>query len=318
MIVPLVSLARLTILIAASQLIQSPEDGQRAEQKRLAAYKAAQAVPAPELVGKQPDKDMEALELLRPMREHLDDLEKEFADGIRSGNQPYRNLVSTIAYIRERLMAFESSMKSYASVESITRDVEHVKKMLNMAIQNQAPAYFQVGNDISNRQQSIALRLRVLEKLSTNSPELKQSQKIAKMLANEVQKSQRSLLDSILQLNQLPIDNYQKADRAELLKLVKETWLMSQPTEKPIQVGLIGSDWTRTKKWEIQNRTLYEVDRSRLQGYVVVAHDEKTVALRHVQINRDHINNEKTTAWNLSDVQAPPTPNELILKSKLK
>lgn len=318
MIVPLVSLARLTILIAASQLIQSPEDGQRAEQKRLAAYKAAQAVPAPELVGKQPDKDMEALELLRPMREHLDDLEKEFADGIRSGNQPYRNLVSTIAYIRERLMAFESSMKSYASVESITRDVEHVKKMLNMAIQNQAPAYFQVGNDISNRQQSIALRLRVLEKLSPNSPELKQSQKIAKMLANEVQKSQRSLLDSILQLNQLPIDNYRKADREELLKLVKETWLMSQPTEKPIQVGLIGSDWTRTKKWEIQNRTLYEVDRSRLQGYVVVAHDEKTVALRHVQINRDHINNEKTTAWNLSDVQAPPTPNELILKSKLK
>ncbi len=237
MIIPLVSLAKLTVLIAASQLVQQPEDGQRAEQKRLTAYKAAQAVPAQELVGKQPDKDMEALELLSPMREHLDDLEKEFADGIRSGNQPYRNLVSTIAYIRERLMAFESSMKSYSSVENITQDVEHVKKMLNMAIQNQAPAYFQVGNDISNRQQSIALRLRVLEKLSPNSAELKQSQKIAKTLANEVQQAQRSLLDSILQLNQLPIDNYRKADREELLKLVKETWLKSQPQEKPIQVG---------------------------------------------------------------------------------
>lgn len=318
MLFPFVSLAKFTILFAACQLVQPPEEGQRAEQMRMAAYKAAQAVPTPELVGKQPDRDLEALELLQPMREHLDDLEKVFAEGIRTGNQPYRNLVSTIAYIRERLMAFESSMKSYASVENITQDVEHVRKMLNMAIQNQAPAFFQPGNDISNRQQSIALRIRVLEKISPNSPELKQSQKIAMTLANEVQQAQRSLLDSILQLNQLPTDNYRKADREELLKLVRETWLKSQPKEKPIQVGLIGTDWTRTKKWEIQNRTLYEVDRSRIQGFVVVAHDQKTVALRHIQINRDHTNNERTTAWNLSDVQSPPTPMELILKSKLK
>lgn len=318
MIVPLASLAKLSIFIAACQLIQPPGDGQRAEQMRMAAYKAAQAVPAPELVGKQPDKDLEALELLQPMREHLGDLEKEFAEGIRSGNQPYRNLTSTIAYVRERLSTFETSMKGFASVENITQDVEHVRKMLNMAVQNQAPAYFQPGNDISNRQKSIALRLRALEKISPNSPELKQSQKVATTLAIEVQQAQRSLLDSILQLNQLPIDNYRKTDREELVKLVKETWLKSQPNEKPIQVGLIGSDWTRTKKWEIQNRALYEVDRSRIQGFVVVAHDEKTVACRHIQINRDHTNNEKTAAWNLSDVQAPPTPMELILKSKMK
>ncbi len=317
MVVPHFSVAKLTFLIAASQLLQSPEVDQQAERKRLAAYNVAQVIPATELVGRLPDKDLEALELLSPLREHLEELEREFANGIKSGNQPYRNLASTIAYIRERLMAFESAMKNYASLESLTRDVEHVKKMIDMAVQNKSPAYFQPGNDIALRQQSIALRLRVLEKIAPDSLELRKSRKIATALANEVQQAQRTLLDDILQLNQLPTDNYRKPDRDELLKLVEETWLKVKPNEKPIQVGLIGSDWTRTKKWEIQNRVLYEVDQSRLQGFVVVAHDEKTFACRHIQLNRDHINNEKTTAWNLSVVQSPPTPMELILKSKL-
>ncbi len=289
-----------------------------AETFRLQLYKMAMAITAPEYVGRDAEKDLELLTQFPAIRKLCDDSEKEYAKEIATQVQPYRNLVGTISYSRERLSKFEEAIKAYAALAAIREDADAVLQSAHRSVENQAPAYFKPGNDIDRRTNSMKLRLKVLATLMPDSKELNEGKELAKTTADEVRKIQMKLLEGILEQNELPSDNYSKADRKELLKLVEETWLKQAPKDKPIRVGLIGSDWVRTEAWEVQNRTAYKIDRSRMQGFVVMPNDGKTVVLRHVQLQRDHTNQDKTTAWALSDAKAPIEPIEMVLKSKLK
>jgi hypothetical protein len=289
----------------------------QAETKRLALYEAAQQISAPEFVGRDTDKDIETLAKLPALREHIQQLEQEYAVDIRTGNQPYLNVDGTIRYARERIEKFETALAEYAGIDKIKEDVEYTRKMLKLAIQNTAPAYFSDGNDISNRRRQIQTRLRILT-LIASKEELAKAKEVSEKLSAEVLSAQQSLAKEIIRINELPIDNYQHSDRPSLLKLVETTWLKAEPKRRPLASGLIGDNWSRSEKWEIQNRSLYKVDQSQLQGFVVVGFDSNTHAVYHVQIRRDHTDNDRTTAWVINDTSLPPEPRELILASKLK
>lgn len=289
-----------------------------AETFRQELYKMSMAITAPEYVGRDSEKDLELLAQFSAIRKMCEDTEKEYAKEISTQNQPYRNLAGTIGYTRERISKFEEAIKSYAALTSIREDADAILESANRSVDNQAPAYFKPGNDIDRRTQSMKLRLKVLATLMPDSKELKQGMELAKTTADEVRKIQMKLLDGILEQNELPTDDYSKADRKELLKLVEETWLKQSPKDKPIRVGLIGNDWVRTEVWEVQNRTVYKIDRSRMQGFVVMPMDGKTVVVRHVQLQRDHTSQDKTTAWPLSDPKTAIEPTEMVLKSKMK
>ncbi len=289
-----------------------------AEEFRQQLYKMAAAVTAPEYVGNEAEKDLELLNQFPAIRKMCEDAEKEYATEIATQNQPYRNLVSTISYSRDRLVKFEGAIKAYASLAAIQEDADSILKSAKQSIEYQSPAYFKQGNDIDRRTNLMQLRLKVLGTLMPGSKELSQGNELAKKTADEIRKIQLQLIDGILAQNELPSDSYTKGDRKELLKLVEETWMKQSPKDKPMRVGLIGSDWVRTDAWEVQNRTAYKIDRSRIQGFVVVPNDNKTVVLRHVQLQRDHTNHDKTTAWSISDPKALIEPMSLVLKSKLK
>jgi hypothetical protein len=278
----------------------------------------ASAVPPPERVGREAERDLEFLGKFPAIRRMCEDAEKEYAAEIATKVQPYRNLVGTIGYTRERISTFEDAIKAYASPASIQEDADAIVKSANQSVEYQAPAYFKPGNDIDRRTVSMKLRLKVLEVLRPNSNELAQAKALATKTTEEVRKIQMKLLEGILAQNELPSDQYTKGDRKDLLKLVEETWLKQSPNDKPIRIGLIGSDWVRTEAWEVQNLTITKIDRSRLQGFVVLPNDSKTVVVRHVQLHRDHTNQDKTTAWSLCDAKAPIEPTELLLRSNLK
>lgn len=289
-----------------------------AEKERQKLYEAGQAITDSYSVGRDSDKDLETLALAGPLLKYAAELEKKYAEGIASDNQPYRNLKSTIEYCRERIAGFEKAIKDWASLASIQADAEHARKMVAMSIEYQAPAYYREESDIAIKRRSIAARIQVLERLAPDSADLKAAKELADSLAKEVADAQTKLLKGILEQNQLPQDNYSQADREALLKLVTDTWIKAAPQQAVLKTGLIGDSWTRTRKWEIQNRTLYLVERSEIQGYVVVEHDDQTVACRRILLRRDHTDNDKLSASTINDPAAEPSPMELVLKSKLK
>ncbi len=294
----------------------SQDRAEQAEQTRQQLYSAAQAIIAPEYVGRDIEKDLDCLASIKALTDFLADIEKEYASEIRQGNQPYRNVEGTIRYTRERINQFKNAITQYASLESINLDVEHTTRMLTMAIENQAPAYFNDGNDIANRRKSMKSKLSVLRELGATS-ELSKATSIVESLEVRVVDAQRTLGKQIIESNRLPSDGYRHSDRDEILKLVESTWLKAAPDKKPVKVGLIGDNWHRTEQWEVQNRTIYKVERSQLQGFVLIPNDAHTAACYRIQIRRDHIDNNRTSAWLLDDPAKAVEPRQLIVVSNL-
>ncbi len=292
------------------------ERANQAEATRQLISSAAQSIIAPELVGRNIERDIECLKSIKKLREFLTTVEKEYASEIREGHQPYRDVEGTIKFAREKMDQFQNSLVQYASLPSLQADVEHIQRMLKLAVENQAPAYFNEGNDIARRRLSLKSKATVLKELGATT-ELEKASKIIEAAEKVMLDAQMKLGKQIVESNTLPSDQYQHPDRADLLKLVESTWSKAVPNKRPIRSGLIGDQWSRTEQWEIQNRTLYKVERSQLQGFVLVAHDTKTVACYHVLIRRDHVDNDKTTSWLMDDPSKNPEPRQLILISKL-
>ncbi len=304
------------LVTAQARTANAQERAQRAAEVRQQMYNAAQTIIPPEQVGRNLERDLECLQGLSKLREYVASVEKEYAAEIREGNQPYRDVESTIRYSRERMDQFQTAVTQYASLQSLDADVQHIRLMLKLAIENQAPAYFNEGNDIANRRRSIKNKLSVMKE--SGSQDLKKASDILTSVEKEIIAAQAKLAKQIIDGNNLPNDNYRNADRAELLKLVESTWLKAAAGKKAVQIGMIGDNWSRTERWEVQNRTLYKVERSQIQGFVLVSHDGNSVACYHVQIRRDHIDNDRTTAWLMDDPSQTPEPRQLILASKLK
>lgn len=147
---------------------------------------------------------------------------------------------------------------------------------------------------------------------------LRHSAKAIADSAKEVSSLQASLSKEILAQNQPPEDGYRGADRDALLKLLNATWVKSGVTGKVIKVGIIGPDWKRGVSWQWQNDVLYKFDRSRIQGFLLVEYDAKTVARHSVIFVKDHLSGGAVTAGFLNDPKEKVGLGDLILKEKVK
>lgn len=147
---------------------------------------------------------------------------------------------------------------------------------------------------------------------------LRHSAKAIADSAKEVSSLQASLSKEILAQNQPPEDGYRGADRDALLKLLNATWVKSGVTGKVIKVGIIGPDWKRGVSWQWQNDVLYKFDRSRIQGFLLVENDAKTVARHSVDFVKDHLDGDAISAGFLNDPKEKVGLTDLISKEKIK
>jgi septal ring factor EnvC (AmiA/AmiB activator) len=301
---------------SATAFAQTRAEKAQAEWDRMKGM--SETISAPEYVGRNVASDLKAIEQLPAYRKHLADVAKEYSAEIKDDNQPFRNLGIMIQYLRKNLDAFEQSAKQYASLESIKGDLDHVLKMANQAVENEAPAYFRPENDICRSTETAKQRIQYLEALDPKSEEFKSATQLLEETSQQVRTIQQSLSASILEQNELPPDDYRDADREKLLKLLSEKWKKEGTKSKVLRTGIVASSWTRGVSWEIQNRTLYKLDQSRIQGYVIVEHDDQ-VAVRHsINLVKDHLNKDNVTASFVSDPKEEPELVNQILLSKLK
>jgi hypothetical protein len=70
--------------------------------------------------------------------------------------------------------------------------------------------------------------------------------------------------------------------------------------------------------WRYQNREWYLVDRSKVQAQVIVKRDAKIAEVHPVNIWKDHVNNDKVSAFPLFDAKEELSPQSLLLVEKVK
>ena len=291
---------------------------EKAQQEFEKLQAVSKTIPAPEYVGRNPDAEIESLGKLADLRGHIQRTRIEFESEIKVGNQPFRNLRLTCDLILRDLQEFEAAAKKHASLPAIQDDLDHVVKMAKQSIEFQAPAYFRSGNDIDRRTQAVKQRIRYLTAIAPESNELKTAIRLSDETAKQVREIQKGLEKGILEQNELPPDQYTQSDRDAIHKLLKDKWHKEGGKSKLLKVGVVGTDWTRRVSWEIQNRTLYKVDQSLIQGYVLVAWNNQTAVRHSINLIKDHLSSDQISTYFLSDPKAEPELVDQILISKLK
>ncbi len=313
---PLATLVALAIFNSAIVHAQSAAEQAQAEWKSM--NEMTESLTAPEYVGRNPDADLVGVANLTQYREHLNHVAKKFAAEIKDDNQPFRNLGYMLGHLETALTGFERAAREYGSLEAINGDLDHVLEMAKMAIENQAPAYFRLENDICRSTQTAKIRIRYLQSLDPDSAALTTANERFDETVKQVRAIEQSLAASILKQNELPPDEYHGNDREALLKLLRDKWSQEGTSAAVLKVGIVAPEWTRSVTWEIQNRTLYKVDKSRIQGYVIVKHNDQVAARHSINLVQDHLSNDKLSAGFLNDPQAEPELNSQILLDKIQ
>lgn len=309
----------LAMFVMLSPSISSAQPpAERAESIRLKLREVEQSISAPEYVGRNIDSDMAAIRNLKQYRAYVKEVATEFAAHIKTHEQPFANLGSTIDLLTQHLDSFDKAAREYGSTQMIQADLDHVLKMAKQAVEYQAPAYFRPENDICLRIAAAKVRISYLEAFAPASDELKLARERITTTIQEVAEIQQSLSAKILEQNELPVDAYQRSDREMLIKLIRDKWEQSGNKSSILKVGIVGADWSRNVSWEFQNSSLYKVDRSRLQGYVIVAQDAQLAVRHSINLVSDHIDHDKISLSFLNDPKAQPDLADQILRSKVE
>ncbi len=306
-------------MTAIAPLVLAGQDRpKQAEEEWKKLDEMQKTISAPEYVGRNLDSDLAAVKNLSDYRKHLESVQKEFASEIKSDNQPYRNLGIAIRFVGSRLDDFERAAKVYGSLESVQADIEHARMMAKRGVENQAPAYFREGNDISNRMEAAKIRIEYLKALDPSGAGLSKARQAYEEATKEIEKLKAGLSTAILAQNELPPDNYRGGDREALVQLVEKKWKENGNGKKVLKIGIVTSDWKRTVAWEIQNRTLYKVDQSKIQAYVIAANDAQTAARHSINLVKDHLSSDSLSASFLNNPKDKVELSDQILLSKIK
>lgn len=96
-------------------------------------------------------------------------------------------------------------------------------------------------------------------------------------------------------ITETPSDKYTGADKAELLKLVRNTWQSKYPQDQILGIRIGMQSWERKseKRWSTGTNSWYMVDYSQIQAMVIVKKDAQFAAIYPCNISKDHTDGGK-------------------------
>jgi hypothetical protein len=265
------------------------------------------------------DAIVKAVADLKSVNETIDETLKPYFSEIKKGSTlSYRNLGGAAEHLRVQSEEYRAAVKKACSLDAISQDLKNVIPSAKMGVANKAPAYFKDENDIGRSIARARRRLGMLKSLESGSPDVAAAEKKIKETVDEVDKIKSELIEDIIAGNDAPPDNYQGPDRKMLLEALNAKWAKEGSGGEPVKVGISGSNWNRKIVWTIRNKTITKTETSKIQGWLVVKHDDKTVVRRSVNFVKDHLADDAIESFFVDDPKSTPEPGSLILATKIK
>lgn len=274
----------------------------------------------PETIASEPDKHLDNLRILRELRKELADAtDAHGAKMKKSGGQgPYHKLDIAWRYADGQLREYERYAVLFASVEGVQQELDRVIRSAKLGVENKAPAFFKPGNDIQKGLDKARLRLSALEALDPDGKAIASVKKAIDDTAEQVKQMQEGMRAGILAANDPPPDEYRKADREAIIKVLTDKWAKEGTSSEVLKVGIVTAEWNRGVAWQKVGSEWQKSDRSKIQGYVIVKHDDRTAARHSINLVKDHLAEDKVTASFLNDPKAEPELVSLIPLAKVK
>lgn len=302
-------------IVVAAPAQDSPED---AEREMIQLRELSASVADPSQVLRDFDKTAADVELLAGYRANLDRLRKQFGGKLDIRQQPYSELRTHVdAHQRDVDRYGHSVRENVASLQLIDQDLEQILQWAKIAVDNQAPLWFQPDNDIYRTLNVARQRLKIVILLDGESAATRKQAERIQEVERQIEEIARSLSREILESNPVPPDEYQGPDREKLLQVLQQKWQAEGTGRTVLKSGIVASQWNRAVTWEWRDRAFHKYDTSRLQGWVLVE-DDADVAVRHsLNFVIDHLAGDSLSASWVIDPKTSPPLSSRILRSKI-
>ncbi len=225
-------------------------------------------------------------------------------------------LTAASAHFVDRVGLFTAEMNAQRAAlpGSIDADFQKIDRMVQEAVSNQKPAFFTDG---------IPFELGLLEEKIDLLDALEPARTAAnrnrmKAVQGQVQKQQAALREAIIAANELPRDEFQGGERAELVKLATDAWRKLEPGATVITVRIPSSAWKRDTRWRNQTGDWYKIDRSFVQAQVIVRHSDTLAVIRPVDLAKNHLEGDRITAAPMDALKDELMPHRFLLLKKVR
>jgi len=274
----------------------------------------------PERIASEPEKHFDNFKALSGLKEELAAIRKKYADDLKSarGQGPFNKLDIALRYADGELKEYERYAAMFASKTAIDEQLERVRQSAKIGIDNNSPAFFKPDGDIDRGLAKARLQLKSLEALDPKSKDIEACKIEIEKATKDFDGMQGKMEGEILATNAPPPGEYRKTDREALLKLISEKWSKEGTKDTVLKVGIVTGEWTRGVSWQKVGTEFQKSDRSRLQGYVLVAKDDTLAVRCSINLTKDHLAADAIAVSMLSDPKAEPPLGNRILRAKLK
>ncbi len=309
------ALGWLSLFVSIAIAQDSEEDCQREYE---ALGEVSKGLPDPTRVNQDLAATIHNVGLLPGYRANIERIRKQFAARFAQPKQPWSELDWRLRSHESEVARFEQSVRDHvASPDHVQQDINYVRQFAQIAVDNQAPVWFQPDGGLYTRLSEARQRLAMLRLLDGESDALTRAAADVEKVKQEVDQIAIGFTAQILESNPMPPDGYQDSDRDQLLKTLAEKWAAEGNGREVLKAGIVGPEWTRETKWVWENSAFHKTDTSRLQAWVLVPHNDQTAARHSLNFVIDHLANDSVSTWWVSDPAQEPALVSQVLLSKI-
>ena len=276
----------------------------------------------PAALNSDSERAVELLEQFGPAEQEWKRLAKKY-ESLRDERTPEaRKMQPMLSGADLAFGQFRRAVDSYvaSAPRLIDQSIAQAMESAERGVADKKPAFFAPGGGIANRLAEAESRLKGLQAAAPDAAEAKQAEEKLAAARAKVAEMGKSLGGSTLEANRVPEERYKGADIDALREVLKQKWAKDGNGAELLKVGMSGKDWRRETKleWSKGNQAFEKVDKSRVQGFVVVKHTDDVAAVHYVNIVKDHMAGDALQGYFVGSVKKEPAPEDLVMMKNVK
>lgn len=271
----------------------------------------------PEMIYNQPEETIEIIKQLPNVKAERARIAEKYADLLNQPTGDAERMKGVLSYFDDVMKRFTQRADQFAneSPAAIKQELDFAAQQAETAVANKTPAYFGPEGGITQRLGFAKTRIDVLTALRPDSNEAKSALAAYEATKAKVADTGKTLEADMLAANRIPTERYSGSDKDQLIAIIKDKWQAEGNGAEPMQIGMNSAGWKRDTRWEWSSgdKAWYKIDKSKTQGFVVCKHNDEIAAIWYVNLVKDHLAEDRITAYFFNDPKSPPELNYSVL-----
>jgi hypothetical protein len=276
----------------------------------------------PQILNTHPEKAIEIIKLISAVKAERARIAEKYAALLQQETGESRDMKGVLSYFDQQFGSFDKYCQQFAAEApaGIRKDIADGIQMGESAVADKNPAYFGPDGGVNQRLSWAQTKLDILTAYAPDSAEAGACKNDLATARDKVKQMSASLQDNIIANNRVPEQTYSEPDLNAMIEMVGAKWGEANLPNAVLKTGINSRGWTRDTRWSWNSisKAWEKYDKSKLQGFVVVKRDDTHAVVHYVNFFKDHLSNDRITAYWFDDPKDEPSITHIMLLSNVK